>query len=229
MNFKELQELITVCYALGDIDDVDFAILSKVYASKNLDLPYKLHERFNLDNLEEDECIAEFRFRKTDIPDLAAALNIPDVFYCPQGTICYGLEGLCLVLRRLAYPCRLSDLVPRFGRPVPELSMVFNEVISFLYERHNHRIRQWNNLLLNPVQLERYAAAITDKGAALTNCFGFVDGTVKAICRPSKHQRLVYNGHKRYHALKFQSVVAPNGMITNLYGPVGKCVILVLL
>ena len=27
MNFIELRELTTVCYALGDIDDADFAIL----------------------------------------------------------------------------------------------------------------------------------------------------------------------------------------------------------
>ena len=31
-----------------------------------------------------------------------------------------------------------------------------------------------------------------------------------------------YNGHKRVEALKFQAVVAPNGLIANLYGPVGK-------
>ena len=30
----------------------------------------------------------------------------------------------------------------------------------------------------------------------------------------------MYNGHKRVHAIKFQSVVAPNGLIANLYGPV---------
>ena len=46
-----------------------------------------------------------------------------------------------------------------------------------------------------------------DKGAALNNnCFGFVDGTVRPICRPGEHQRLVYNRHKRVHALKFQAV-----------------------
>ena len=84
MNFKVLRELIVVSYALGDIDDVDFAILSELYASKNLDLPYQSYGQFNLDELEEDECIAEFGFRKTDIPDLATALNIPDVLYCPQ-------------------------------------------------------------------------------------------------------------------------------------------------
>ncbi len=57
MNFKELRELITVCYALGDIDDVDFAILSELYASENLDLPYQSYGQFNLDELEEDDVL----------------------------------------------------------------------------------------------------------------------------------------------------------------------------
>ncbi|CAG7827895.1 unnamed protein product, partial [Allacma fusca] len=51
-------------------------------------------------------------------------------------------------------------------------------------------------------------------------CFGFLDGTVRAICRPSYKQREFYNGHKRVHALKFQSLILPNGIIANLYGPV---------
>lgn len=34
--------------------------------------------------------------------------------------------------------------------------------------------------------------------------------------------RVVYNGHKRVHALKFQSVALPNGIIRNMYGPVGS-------
>ena len=32
--------------------------------------------------------------------------------------------------------------------------------------------------------------------------------------------RNLYNGHKNVHAIKFQSVVAPNGLVANLYGPV---------
>ena len=58
------------------------------------------------------------------------------------------------------------------------------------------------------------------QGAPLDNCWGFVDGTVRSVGRPGIHQRVLYNGHKRYHALKFQSVVAPNGLIANLYEPV---------
>ena len=34
----------------------------------------------------------------------------------------------------------------------------------------------------------------------------------------------MYNSHKRAHALKFQSVVIPNGLIAYLYGPLeGRC------
>ena len=65
-----------------------------------------------------------------------------------------------------------------------------------------------------------YARAVYDKDAPLDNCWGFVDGTVIPVCRPGQDQRILYNGHKRVHAVKFQSVVAPNGLISNLYGPV---------
>ena len=61
---------------------------------------------------------------------------------------------------------------------------------------------------------------VYDDGAPLDNCWDFVDGTVRTISHPGIHQRVLYNSHERYHALKFQSVVAPNGLIANLYGPV---------
>ena len=64
--------------------------------------------------------------------------------------------------------------------------------------------------------------SVHEKGAPLRNCFGFIDGTVRPICKPGTNQRIVYNGHKKVHSLKFQSVVIPNGMIANLHGPVGK-------
>lgn len=103
--------------------------------------------------------------------------------------------------------------------------MVTNQVVDYIYQAHGHRLTQWNNLLLNPAALQRYVDTIARKGAPLVNCFGFVDGTVRPICRPNEHQSTVYNGHKRVHALKFQSVKIPNGLIANLYGPVGKQVI----
>ena len=88
-----------------------------------------------------------------------------------------------------------------------------------MYTTHGHKITQWNHDLLNPAALNEYADAISNKGAGLENCFGFIDGTVRPISRPDENQRIVYNGHKRVHALKFQSIVLPNGLIGHLYGP----------
>ena len=45
---------------------------------------------------------------------------------------------------------------------------------------------------------------------------------MRPIARPNQQQRIVYNGHKWVHSLKFQSVALPNGLIGNMYGPVGK-------
>ena len=68
--------------------------------------------------------------------------------------------------------------------------------------------------------MEALANSIQQSGAALDNCWGFVDGTVRPVCRPGRNQRVFYNGHKKVHSLKFQSVAAPNGLAANLFGPV---------
>ena len=70
--------------------------------------------------------------------------------------------------------------------------------------------------------MEIYNNAITAKGSPLNNFLGFIDGTVRPISKPGQNQHVVYNGHKRVHGVKFQSVALPNGIIGNMYGPIGK-------
>ncbi|PFX23931.1 hypothetical protein AWC38_SpisGene11500 [Stylophora pistillata] len=111
-------------------------------------------------------------------------------------------------------------MIHRFGRAVPEISMITTRFEKWIFDHHHAKITEWNDQLLSRDKLRVYADAIADKGAALSNCFGFVDGTVRPICRPGQDQKIVYNGHKRVHALKFQSVSLPNGLIAHLYGPV---------
>ena len=79
-------------------------------------------------------------------------------------------------------------------------------VMDHIFLSHGHRISQWNFDILSPPMLQEYADVIHAKGAPLNNCFGFIAGTVRPISRPGQHQRIVYNGHKRVHSLKFQSV-----------------------
>lgn len=221
-TFKEIRDLLLYSYSDDIISDEEFVTLYDCYQSKNPDFSYQCYARFDLEDIDLAECKAEFRVEKQDILRLAEALHLPNTFRCQQRSVCPGIEGLCMVLKRMAYPCRYSDMIPRFGRPVSVLSLVTNRVVDYIYETHAHRITQWNANLLNPDAIQSYAEVISGKGSPLDNCFGFIDGTVWPVSRPRIGQRAVYNGHKRIHALKFQSLALPNGLIGNIFGPVGK-------
>ena len=221
-SFQEITDLLLLSYHQKFITDKEFAILHDEYRPTNLTLPYDRNENFNLDTIADDECRAEFRVEKRDLFTLAEVLQIPEVFKCHQRSKIDGMEGLCMLLKRCDYPCRYSDMVHRFQQPVPVLSMATNQVLDYVYNTHGHLITEWNHNLMGPQKLVEYSHAIAAKGSPFTNCFGFIDGTVRPIARPGRNQRVVYNGHKRVHSLKFQSVALPNGMIGNLFGPMGK-------
>jgi len=163
--------------------------------------------------------MAWFRFYKHDIYILADLFGIPENVTCSNGSKFPKIEALCIFLRRFAYPCRYGDLIEKFGRSVPELSMISNHITNLLYNNLAHKLSDFNQIWLSPQKLREYADAISEKGASIDFCWGLVDGTVRPVCRPGRDQRALYNGHKRVHAIKFQSVVAPNGLIANLYGP----------
>ena len=96
-----------------------------------------------------------------------------------------------MLLKRLAYPCKYSDLFPRFGRQVPALSIITNEVIDHIYRTHHHNITNWNDDILNRIALQTYADAISANRPPLANCFGYVDGTVRLVSKSGERQRVM--------------------------------------
>ena len=58
--------------------------------------------------MDDSDCLAEFIVKKRNLPILAEALQITDSFTCYHVT---GMEGHCIVLRRLPYPCRYNNVV----------------------------------------------------------------------------------------------------------------------
>lgn len=57
----------------------------------------------------------------------------------------------------------------------------------------------------------------------LRNIVGFQDGTRFEVCRPGgdpQIQMRLFNGKDRIHCLEFQTIVFPDGMVGDLYGPV---------
>ena len=220
-SFKNIRELLLFSFIDDIISDDEFVLLYNSYKSKNPNFNYQSYEEFSLDKYNSDECKAEFRVHKADIPRLVEALQLPATLKCQQRSICDSTEALCMLLKRMAYPCRYSDMIPHFPRPVSVLSLITNQTLDFIYQNHSHLITDWNHDLLSPQSLQSYADSISNQGSPLTNCLGFIDGTVRPITRPGHGQRIVYNGHKRVHSLKFQSVALPNGLIGHIFGPVG--------
>ena len=166
--------------------------------------------------MSDDECQGEFRFYKNDVYDLIEVLGFPETFTCYNGLTGDGTEALCIFFKRFAYPCRYLDMIPRFARPVPQLCMTSNMVMDYLYTHWSHLLTSLNQPWLSLDNLETFANATFQAGGALRNCFGFVNGTVRPVSRPGKNQRVLYNGHKKVHAIKFQSVAVPNGLVANL-------------
>ena len=132
-----------------------------------------------------------------------------------------GIEALCILLRRLAYPNRLEDIT--YSRPVYELSYIFNEVLNMIYENHARLLSNFDQRWLSHANLDTFAAAISKRGAPLTHCWGFIGGTHRTICRPTINHKMLFSGHKRGHGIKFQMNSAPNGLIVNLFDPFEGC------
>ena len=55
-------------------------------------------------------------FRFTELERLQSVLCIPDEIKVKNRSVFSGLEGLYILLCRLASPCCLCDLEPLFGR-----------------------------------------------------------------------------------------------------------------
>jgi hypothetical protein len=159
------------------------------------------------------DCKILFRFDYDHILLIKDALRFPPSFVAQKKMP--GLEALCVVLNRLAYPKRYIDQKEMFGRHKSDLSTFFNIAINFMFDTWAH-IMVFDHVRLTRRKLEFMADRVFAKGRALDNIWGFIDGTVMPICRPKENQNEHYNGHKRVHAVKFQGIMAADGIISHL-------------
>ena len=96
--------------------------------------PIGIFERFDLENFDDAQCLTDFRIRKNDIFHLKECLQLPENIVCSQRSTCESVEGLCIFLNRLSYPCRFTDMVPLFGHNPTEICLIFNEVLDSIYQ-----------------------------------------------------------------------------------------------
>ena len=100
-----------------------------------------------IDDLTDEQCRSLFRFTKADIESLCHALHIPEKIVCSNMTT---VTGLCILLRRFAYPCCLEDLEAIFGRSMMEILYIIKEVLDYLHDHHCHLLSDLNRNCLSP-------------------------------------------------------------------------------
>lgn len=220
-----LLSLLLVDFDAGNIDEESILLFLLVLEEKGARLPQFIpSQRICLRGLSDDTCERHFRFTNAELRRLCAVLRFPETMRSPGRVSWTGMEGLLIMLRRLVFPNRLGELVDEFGRSRFALSIIFNCTLTWMWQT-------WGHLLTDPFtrpyfsadRVRAYSAAVKDKSGVDLNVWGFIDGTLRATCRPIHHQRIFYNGHKRHHGVKYQAVTAPDGLITHLYGPVEGC------
>jgi hypothetical protein len=104
-SFKDARNLLLDSYNDGTTDEDEFFVLYEEHFPNNPEFPYEQYELFDMDAVDDTECKAEFRFRKTEIQLLAEALDIPKTFVCHQGTTAPRFFLPLCVLRLL---CRVA-------------------------------------------------------------------------------------------------------------------------
>jgi hypothetical protein len=194
-------------------------LIEYIILKRSLRQRITLGNTLDLNSLNDQDFLTFFRFDKSQLNIIIQEFKLPQVFFLSNRLKIDCRTALCVVLRRLTYPNRFADLCVFFGRPESNLSRIFNEIIGYLFEKFKV-LFEWDYQRLNPAKLQEFSERISSKGAPLTDCIGFIDGTVRPICRPGKNQKAVYNGHKRVHSLKYQSVTSPEGLIIHLFGPI---------
>ena len=69
-----VHEIIDTFYGANVIDDEEFLLLHEINRPRNPRFPYE-RCNFNVEEMTEDECWAEYCFRKVDIPQLCKSFN----------------------------------------------------------------------------------------------------------------------------------------------------------
>ena len=188
------------------------------------------HEGLLICEISEDDAIAHFRFRKPHLQELSDMLwprlheflpgaGSPNLVVFENGNYSAPYETMLLmVLFRFSRPRRIyKDMEAYFGYRRSKISASIKAMVHAL---HALSLQYLDNPSIFQHRMAYYAERIFAKCGVVRTVWGFIDGTLRKTCRPSFFQKLLYSGHKRAHGIKFQSVVAPDGFFTCMFGPI---------
>ena len=157
-----------------------------------------------------------FRFERFEVEAIIQRLDLPHVVVSPERDRAPIFEVFCMMCAKYAFPKRFCDLLREFCRSAPSMSRLISTLRKILYHRFAQRLRY------PPPLSQDQCALFASKCRAICGhpiVVGFIDGTVREICRPTALQGPMYNGKDRIHSLKYQAINTPDGTIRHLAGP----------
>jgi hypothetical protein len=172
---------------------------------------------FNLESFGDKEVYGYFRFSEGELRRLCTALQIPNVIVTSEGDKCVGLHVLCMMCMYYAYPTRRFEMIAKFGTSMSRMSRLISHLRNWLCEKYYPGMS--NPKQLTADKMEEFSGVVEER-VGMPGIFSFIDGTVRPTCKPEIFQAVVYNGKDKTHALKYQVVVTPDGMMRHVYGPV---------
>ena len=180
---------------------------------RNYDIPEK---RFDPSTMCDKMFVSLFRFERDEVELLISALQLPRYIISDQRDRGATFEVFSLLCMKYAFPTRFCQMIREYGRSASSMSRLIKSLRIMLYESYSHALRY--PPLLTPEECACFASAIR-KVSGHPVIVGFVDGTVREICKPSLLQGAFYTGKDRIHALKYQAINTPDGLIRHLAGP----------
>ena len=131
------------------------------------------------------------------------------------------MEVVAVFLMRMSAECKWSRLAPALGgRHWSGYKLVFGEMLTLLYDFWFDRL---TDVTRYAALMHQWAFLVQQKvGGASPRIIGFLDGTWIDVCKPflDAIQRELYNRYYKGHGLKYQALVAPIGLILDLFGPI---------
>jgi nuclease HARBI1 len=156
------------------------------------------------------------RFDKDEIAELTTALHIDSI------TFSYGIKAspqvafavLCYILAR---PNSLAHAPYFFGRSAAWVSHIYNDVLQHLNNRYADFLH-FDPIRVNLSTIGAYCQAI-EEVAGPVRTWGFIDGTLRPHLRPMVDEAAYYTAYKKVHAMKYEAIMAPDGLMVHLGGP----------
>jgi len=130
------------------------------------------------------------------------------------------MEVVAVFLMRMSAECKWSRLAPQLGgRHWSQYKLVFGEMLKLLYDFWFARL---TDVTRYSALMATWATLVWNQTHASPRIIGFLDGTWIEVCKPALDaiQRELYNGYYGGHGLKYQALVAPMGLILDLFGPI---------